>query len=472
MKAIRSDIKVSPHGGVVPILKKIKEFGIPQVIRACLGKRKEQSKYGYEDVFIAWVLTALCGGTRLKHISNLDKKLNIIPGLKIPSHDTLGRVMKHLATEVQTKETVKGYGENLSIHKNKYCENEALNNMLIIATKRSGALKENTPYTLHIDATFIETNCATATLGKEKKMHGFYPMICLIDNMPVYISMRNGDSNASFEIKECLEKCLDILAKNKIMVKKVISDTAGYRKSITDMLHERGIKFNIHMPVNHTFKSMFNDIDNCDNWRNIELKTANYVRECEIGEINYQMHDSMNINRLIIVREYDKITKRKYESMDEKERRLYIDEKMKRLKSKNLLKGDAKTYKEGEWKKYKEYKIKIIITNDYKKTPEELVIEYNKRGDAERKFDFMKNDFGWKYPPFMKMNENAVFMFAAALANNIFRGMVSLFKKRIPQLRLNARLREFQYIFIDVACAYINKTYVFYNTDIEYELLI
>src|SRR5258708_1359924 len=103
MKARRSNTKISSHGGAVPILKKIKEFGIPQVIRACLGKPKEQSKFGYEVVFIGGVLTALWGGTRLDHITKLKKKLNIIPGLKLPSHDTLGRVMKQLATEVQVK---------------------------------------------------------------------------------------------------------------------------------------------------------------------------------------------------------------------------------------------------------------------------------------------------------------------------------------------------------------------------------
>lgn len=149
-----------------------------------------------------------------------------------------------------------------------------------------------------------------------------------------------------------------------------------------------------------------------------------------------------------------------------------VDSKMEALRKKGLLKGDQKPYKKGHWKDYKRYKLKIIITNDWKKTPEEVVFEYNKRGGAERKFDFMKNDFGWKLPPFMKMNENAVFMIASALANNIFRGMVELFKKQVPELKSNARLKEFQFIFIDVACSVIDKTYVFFNTNIAYEKLM
>ncbi|HKC67628.1 MAG TPA: transposase, partial [Bacteroidia bacterium] len=439
--------------------------------RSTLGVRKKQSKYGYDDVFIAWVLTALCGGTRLDHITKLKKKLNIIPRLKLPSHDTLGRVMKSLATEIKIKENIKGRGATLGIHKNYYCDNTELNRMLIKATKRAGALKENCAYTIHIDATFIETNCVTAHRGKDD-VHGFYPMICLINDLPVYISMRNGDSNAEFELKECLENCLNLLAEEKINVNKVISDSAGYKKDLTDLLHERGSKFYINMPVNISYKAMFKQIDDCDNWKNIELETANYIRECEVGEIRYKMHDSENENRIIIAREYNKSTKRKLVSKEEKERLDIIENKMKLLKEKKLLKSKNRAYKQGDWKAYKQYKIKLIITNDLKTAPEEIIMAYNKRGGAERKFDFMKNDFGWEYPPFMKMNQNAVFMFAAALANNIFRGMVILFKKKIPELRLNARLSDFQFVFIDVSCAIVNGVYEFYNTDIAYEKII
>ncbi|MDP1746049.1 MAG: transposase [Bacteroidota bacterium] len=472
MKAIRSNRNVSPHGGIVPILKKIKEFGIPQVIRGCLGKRVAQSTYSYEDILIAWVLTSLCGGTRLDHITKMKKKLSIIPGLKLPSHDTLGRGMKKLATEVVMKESVKGRGSNLGIHVNHYNDNGKMNNLLIKASKRIGALQEGRLYTLHIDATFIETNCVTSNCNNEGKKYGFYPMICLIDNMPVYISMRNGDSNAEFQIKECLEQCLNLLAENKIRVHNVISDSAGYNKSLIDMLHSRGVKFNIHMPFNTMFKTMLNQIDNCDNWKKVELKTAYNIRECEIGEIKYKMHESQNVNRIIVARIPNKNTIKSFESIEEKERRKMIEIKMKGLSDRKLLKGEGRAYKLGKWKPYKKYNLKLIITNDWKKTPEELIVEYNKRGDAERQFDAMKNDFGWRFPPFMNMNENTVFMIAAALANNVLRGILNVFKKKLPELRLNTRLRDFQFIFIDVACEYINNTFIFYNTDMAYEKIM
>lgn len=468
MKAIRSHTKITPFGGAVPILKKIKEFGIPQVIRSTLGVRKKQSRYGYEDVFIAWVLTALCGGTRLDHITKLKKKLNIIPGLKLPSHDTLGRVMKKLASEIELKEIP----TQRAVTKNFCHEPKQLNEMLVKVSKRIGILKENKAYTLDIDATFISTNCAGANLSQKESLTGFNPMICLIGDLPVYISMRNGNTNSEFQITDCLRNCLDLLAANKIRIGKVISDGAGYNQSLIDMLHERGIKFNIHAPVNPTYKKLWNGIEKHSQWKDSVIESANSFRKCELTEVLYGMHGSKYEHRIIVARvpcnEYLEET----DSTEESINRMEIKRKMKVLEANQKLKPKNRAYELGEWKSYKKHRYKLIITNDFKKSAEELLIEYNKRGNAERKFSFLKNDFGWKWPPFMNMNENTVFMIASSLANNLFRGMAALFKKKIPEIRLNARIREFQFMFINVACAYVDKTYIFYNTDIEYEKIM
>lgn len=475
MKARRSNIKISPHGGAVPILKKIKEFGIPQVIRKCLGERKKQSKYGYEDVFIAWILTALCGGTRIDHISKLKKKLNIIPGLKLPSHDTLGRVMKKLSTKEETKTNT----HNASRATTTFNENLNLNRMLVKATKRAGAIEENRPYTLHIDATFIPTECRGAIRKKNNtdkvdvSKIGFNPLVCLINELPVFISMRDGYAAASFELNNCMQNCLSILEESNIKIGRVISDAAGYNKEMFEALHSKGIKFLVRFPYQsrmETFKSVLNS---CQNWRETEIRTANFNWKCEVGDVSYKMFDHYTEShvsstwRVVAMRV-------PVECLTEDERivKKINMEKLGRLAEKSKLKEAGKPYNEGKWSVIGRFKYKFFITNDFTKTCEELIVEYNKRGMAERVFSFMKNEFAWRLPPFMNMNENTVFMIASALANNIFKGMVKLFKKYIPQVKLNTRLKEFQFVFIDVACAYIDKTYIFYNTDIEYEKLM
>ena len=45
------------------------------------------------------------------------------------------------------------------------------------------------------------------------------------------------------------------------------------------------------------------------------------------------------------------------------------------------------------------YVYRSIITNDYESSPLEIIKFYNKRGEKERIFDEMNNDFGWKRLP-------------------------------------------------------------------------
>jgi len=466
VKITRSNINVSPHGGIVPILKKIKEFGIPQLIRSTLGVRKKQAKYGYEDVFIAWILTSLCGGTRLEHISKLKRKLNIIPDLNLPSHDTLGRVMKKLATEIKVKRNVGNRGEAYT----HYNDNIPLNRMLIKATKKVGALNEHKSYTLDIDATFVPTECRGAIRKKNKEGKvdlskiGFNPMVCFIENLPVYISMRDGYANAHFELKSCLQNCIELLEESNINVGKVISDAAGYKKEVFEYLHSKDIQFLVRFPYQPKMETFNASLHSHKNWEIKEIRTANFSWDCEVASIPYRMYDfpyeaTSPTWRVVAKR----IPLNNIKSQGDK---------MAQLASKNVLKEPNRVYSEGKWVAIGDYQYKFFITNDYKTKSEDLITEYNRRGNAERQISFMKNDFAWRLPPFMNMNENMVFMVAASLANNIFRGMVMFFKKNVPSLKLNARLKEFQFVFINVACCFINEEYVFYNTDIAFEKIV
>ncbi|MCW3077434.1 MAG: hypothetical protein JWO32_2043 [Bacteroidetes bacterium] len=483
MKAVRSNKKISPHGGVVPILKKIKEYGIPQVIRSTLGTRKKQSKYGYDDIFISWVLTALCGGTRLDHITKFKKSLNIIPDLKIPSHDTLGRVMKKLATEVKTEKNISSDKEAV-IRFTDYDDNYDLNRMLVKATKSAGALNEGPSYTLDIDATFIPTECRGAIRKKERSGNsdyarvGFNPMVCLIGDLPVYISMRNGDAGARFRLLHCIQDCLTILNESNIKVGLIVSDAAGYNKETFEMLESKGIKFLVRFPFQNKWKDFRKKLVEWKDWRESEINTANFNWKCEVADIPYKMHDIPAERRLsptwrlVVMRIPTKETLNKL-NKSEYDRRVLVDKKLKKLSDKKLLKDQGKSYTDANCKEIEGYEYKFFITNDHVKSTEELITAYNKRGNAERKFSFMKNDFAWRLPPFMNMNENTVFIIAAALANNIFRGMVISLKEHVPTLRLNARLGDFQAQFINVSCEYIrNGFYKFYNTDIAFEKIM
>ena len=56
------------------------------------------------------------------------------------------------------------------------------------------------------------------------------------------------------------------------------------------------------------------------------------------------------------------------------------------------------------------YIYRCILTNDWERTEQEIIILYNQRGARERDFDSLNNDFMWKHLPCSYLKENTVFM--------------------------------------------------------------
>lgn len=451
MKATRSNRKITPFGGVIPVLKQIRDFGLPELIRSNLGTRVKQAKYGYEDVIIAWMLTNLCGGMRLDHITKLRKNLDVIPGLKLPSHDTLGRVMKSLATEVLSESEVhrgkNSYRESIRKGQKTYKrittrrtnDNNKMNQLLVAATKKTGLLKPKVKYDLDLDVTMVYTGVNEAKPTYKNKKTGFSPMVACINNLPVYIEMRDGNVSPGARILETTRQCIRNLKERKIEVGRVRMDRGAYHAKTFDYLEMNSIKFVVGAKKSKKMDVM---IEECQSWKPIHIETSLYDWNCESAEFEWQLSGSKETYRLIVLR---------------------VDRKSESAKKGRY--GKTPT----TWNYGGQYAYKLIITNDRSSSAKEIVEFYNQRGTSEKNFDVLKNDFGWKLPPFSTMNENAVFLIIAALTNNIFEALKVKFKKKIKNIRLSARLREFIYVFMSVACEISQSECVFYNTDIAYE---
>ena len=447
MKARRSNRKITPFGGAIPVLKQIRDFKIPQLIRSCLGLRVKQAKYGYEDVIIAWMLTNFCGGMRLDHITKLRKNLNIIP-----SHDTLDRVMKRLATDILSESGVhrskrtykdsikKGSKTYKRITTRETDDNEQMNKLLASITSKIGLLNKNKKYDLDLDVTPIYTEVKDAKKSY-KDSRCFSPMVGCIYNLPVFIEMRNGNVSPGARILETTQKCIENLEENNISIGRVRMDRGAYHGPTFEYLNKKNIKFVVGARKS---KAMMDTLktDKNANWTPVYIQTSLYDWDCEAADFNWKLNGSKENYRLVVLR------------MDRK--------------SKTAKKGKyGKTPK--TWVYGGTYAYKMIITNDFKSTTKELVEFYNQRGTSEKNFDVMKNDFGWKLPPFSNMNENTVFLIIAAITNNVYQAIINKLKKKVKQIRLNARLRDFIYTFMSVACELTKTECVFYDTNIAYE---
>ena len=459
-----SEILITRYGGIIPVIQEMMKRGIPELIDSSLEpefKRKHNSKYKFSDMFISWISASLCGATRIDNVTGLRKDLEVIPGLTVPSHDTMGRLMKTLAAPTIIEE----YVSQGAVTKNEYDENIPLNSLLIKATVAAGALERGKEYILDVDCMFIHTSCINALKSSKDVKQGFNPMICLIGNLPVFIAMRNGNSGPDFREKQCIEQCLNLLEQEGIKVKMVRTDGAGYREAQTKMINDRKTLFLTASPVNITYKKMFADFDKSV-WERTIIETSTEFKNCEVAEINYSMTNLTEKWRIIAQRiPIDTTTEL---SEDEKAQRNKIKTQMSKLQKQGKLKSQQKRFAPADWNIVRDYKYKMIATNDFDTPAIELIKLYNQRGDAEKKFSYMKQDFGWKYPPFMKMNENTVFLIVSAIANNIFRAMAELFNEHIDELELNARIRRFQKAFIDTIAICTNGQWTYHNTKIDF----
>jgi len=97
------------------------------------------------------------------------------------------------------------------------------------------------------------------------------------------------------------------------------------------------------------------------------------------------------------------------------------------------------------------------MTNNRELSDLEIIEFYNKRGDSERLFDEMNNDFLWKKMPFSFMNENTVFLIMMAICRNLFHFLTDTISKKIDFVKPNFRLKKFIFRFIVVPAKWIKQ---------------
>ncbi len=87
---------------------------------------------------------------------------------------------------------------------------------------------------------------------------------------------------------------------------------------------------------------------------------------------------------------------------------------------------------------------------------------YNARGQSERLFDVMNNDFGWAKMPCSFLGENTTFMIMTAIYANFYSYLIGEYSKKLSWLKPNYRLKKFIFRFITVAAKWIRTagTYV------------
>lgn len=110
----------------------------------------------------------------------------------------------------------------------------------------------------------------------------------------------------------------------------------------------------------------------------------------------------------------------------------------------NLFTGDDFTYR-------------AIMTNNEEMSDKEVVEFYNDRGESERLFDEMNNDFLWKKMPFSFLHENTVFLVMMAICRNLYHFLIEFISRKLDFIKPNFRLKKFIFRFMVVPSKWIKQ---------------
>jgi hypothetical protein len=407
MKVTNSLEKINPFGGINFVIEEARKCGIPQLIDSLLGERGKGHTYKYSDIFTTMWSVFFCGGDCAEDINtHFGEHLRSIPGCSIPSADVILNGQKELADFKQFTISKAGKMHEVDI-------NSKMNLVLLRLQKRLGLLKKDEDYTLDFDHQLVPCE-KKDTFMSYKKLEGYFPGICIINGMPVYIENRSGHTNVKYLQEETLERAFLLFRQEGIKIERSRMDCGSYSKKIIDV-------------VESNCESFYIRAQKCEGMESL-IQQINTWEKRKIGKKFYQVASV----------EYFPFGQK------DKRYRLVITKEPNKSGQMDVFTQDAMVYRG-------------ILTNDWKTSEKKIVEFYNARGSAERVFDMMNNDFGWNKLPFSYMEANTVYLIMTAMCRSFYKYLVEkLARKRwfLP----NIRIKKFIFGFITVASKWIYRS--------------
>ena len=352
-------------------------------------------------------MLTLCGGECAEDVTeNLRSELEQVRSFKVCSADTLLRMQKELSTQKETFVSSTGIEHEFNI-------NPKLNRLLVKLLIETNQLSANNDsYIFDYDNQFIPT-AKYDSKRSYKKSDGYFPGIATINNHPVYIENRNGNSNVKYKQEETLKRAYSTLKEFGIKPKYSRMDCGSFTKEIIPVVETNSDFFFIRA---QRCGNLRNRIKEIQTWEEFEIGFKKY----QIASIEYAPFGQSKTYRYVISRERNKDGQG------------------------DLFTGD-------------DFKYRAIITNELTMTDLEVILFYNQRGESERVFDEMNNDFLWKKMPFSFLHENTVFLIIMAICRNLFHFLTSYVSKRLDFVKSNFRLKKFIFRFMVVPSKWIKR---------------
>jgi len=410
MHITKSTEKITPFGGLNFCLESYHESGLAGRIDRQLGQRNKTAGFSYSDIMANLMAVFFGGGDCAEDINeHLGDYLDQMPNMAVCSADTILRGVKELSCPSrQVTNPDSGVAHTFNM-------NEPLNDLLVGTLRETGQLTPEALYTLDYDNKVIPTEKWDAA-KTYTKCYGYQPGVASIANKAVYIEGRNGNSPAKYGQEETLARAFGHLSDHQISIGRFRADSASYQQNVVEVVENNAERFYIRAKQSAYMDQQIAELS-ATQWKSVKLAG----QPMEVAELtDFRPFDGSGSYRLVVSR----------------------------IKRSD---GQSDIFSE------QAYIYRAILTNDLETSREEIVAFYNKRGDSERLFDVMGNDFGWKKLPCSFLSENTSFMILTAIIANFYRYLIGTYAESIRWLKPTYRLKKFIFRFITVPAKWIRS---------------
>jgi hypothetical protein len=408
---------ISAFGGINFVFEYLKNNNFDSLFNQTLPILKNQSKYKWSDIMNSLLSIYMCGGDCIEDLqTHLKDHFINNPFVNMPSPDTVLRRLSGLTQENDMCRTNRGKVDHT------YNTNQVLEKLNISLLKKLGVF-DASELILDYDNSIIFNEKSDSKMTY-KRNPGYQPGVCTInENQVFYIENRNGNSDAKSFQSDTLNRVFKLAKNNNLKtIDHFRADAASYQYDVIELLNKNVNNFYIGCK-NSCVEKYFIQISN---W---ETFTSSCEVPMEIGEIN-------------IIPFEQQAKKGKTEP---KEYRLVVKRKLKEDKQLDLFTLDAFEYR-------------AILTNNKVLKAEEVANFYNHRGNMEKQFDILKNDFGWNHMPFSKLQQNTVFLYITAICRNLYHDIIRYFSKIVKSLEPTFRVKKFLFRFIILPAEWIKRS--------------
>lgn len=414
---IRHSHSINPFGGVNFVLESISDLGINDILNKELPPLAVQSKYKWSDILNTFWSIYFCGGDCIEDCAgNLRQYLNPNPLVNLCSPDRIIDRFKQLS-----KANIYPISYR-SKKKHEFSVNDKLNSLGISILKKLNDFSCSKNI-LDYDNTVIHTNKADSKYSYLNKK-GYCPGVGFLNNQVVYVENRNGNSDAGSHQAQTLQRMFDLLNQHKIKIHSFRADSASYQWDILKLLVKQVEVFYLSA---RRSADLARTIGNIEHWKKIKVGKEVLLR----GETLYTPFKSAS--------------KRVKESHLAMACRIVVTKSLRSDGQIDVFSKEAFNYK-------------VILTNDFKSSANDIVNTYNQRGTTEKEFDILKNDFGWKQLPFSKLEYNNVYLIFSAMCRNIYAYIIKQYSKSFKWLKESFRIKKFIYRFISIPAKWIRHS--------------